>query len=216
MCYRDDDTPRLIVSYLTLRRALGIFGILLPALVVFGALVLDSSRLLSSVSAYYGTSMRDVLVGFEFAMGWFLFSYRGYDRRDDIIGDLACVFFLGTAVFPTTSANETIQIVHAVCAAGAFLMLATFSLCLFTKTRKDREPTDEKKDRNKIYVGCGVIMLVCIALVAVNHFFFKDSGLSRFQPVFWLETIAMLAFGVSWITKGEWLRKDAAGPNNAE
>ena len=208
MWYKNDDTPRLIVSYLTLRRALGIFGVSLPALVFVGALLLDSSRLLSSVSAYYGTSMRDVLVGFEFAMGWFLFSYRGYDRRDDIVGDLACFFFLGVALFPTTSDNEAIRIVHAVCAAGAFLMLATFSLFLFTKTHEDREPTDEKKDRNKIYVACGVIMLVCIALVAVNHLFFKDTSLSRIQPVFWLETIAMFAFGMSWITKGNWLRRD--------
>lgn len=213
MWYRNDDVPRLIVSFLTLRRVLGILGVLLPALVVAGAFVLDArTELLSSVSAYYATSMRDVLVGFEVAMGLFLFSYRGYERQDDIVGDLACLFFLGVAFFPTTSDNEMIRIVHAVSAAGLFLMLSYFSLFLFTKTEEGGTPTPEKKDRNKIYVTCGIIMLVSIALVAVNHLFLKDTGLSSIQPVFWLETVALLAFGVSWITKGEWLRKDSRRP----
>ena len=210
--YKNDDIPRLMVSYLTHRRVLGIFGISLPALVVVGAFVLDSrTELLSSVSAYYDTSMRDVLVGFEFAMAWFLFSYRGYERKDDIAGDLACLFFLGAALFPTTSDNEVTRTVHAVAAAGLFLALSYFSLRLFTKTTPGGTPTPEKRDRNKIYVACGIIMLACIALIAVNHVFFKDTPISRLKPVFWLETVAMLAFGVSWITKGEWLRKDPDG-----
>jgi hypothetical protein len=38
-----------------------------------------------------------------------------------------------------------------------------------------------------------------------------DKGLfplTAFNPVFWLETIAILAFGVSWLTKGEAILKD--------
>ncbi len=72
-------------------------------------------------------------------------------------------------------------------------------------------PTPQKRDRNKIYVVCGVIMLACIALIAVYHVFLEDTGISSIKPVFLLETLALWAFGFSWITKGEWLRKDPTG-----
>lgn len=210
--HKNDDFPRPLVSHLTLRRAVGVFGLLLPVLVVVGAFFLDSlTEILASVSHYYGTSMRDVLVGFEFTMGWFLFAYRGYERQDDIVGDLACLFFLGAALFATTSDNETIRIVHAVCAAGLFLSLAYFSLFLFTKTTPGGTPTPQKIERNKIYVACGIVMLACILLSGLYLLFFQDTGLSRIKPVFWLEALAMWSFGLSWITKGEWLRKDPEG-----
>ena len=48
------------------------------------------TELQRSISEYYVTAMRDVLVGVLFAIAWFLFSYRGYESKDDIAGDLAC------------------------------------------------------------------------------------------------------------------------------
>ena len=135
-----------MVSYLTLRRVLGILGVLLPPLVVVGCFVLGScTEILDSVSAYYGTEMRDVFVSVQFALAWFLFSYRGYERKDDIAGDLACLFFLGVALFPTTSENDLTRIVHSVSAAGLFLTLSYFSLFLFTKTTPGGTPTPEKR-----------------------------------------------------------------------
>lgn len=41
------------------------------------------------------TGMRDVFVGALCAIAVFLRSYRGYDRRDHIAGNLACVFAAG-------------------------------------------------------------------------------------------------------------------------
>jgi len=32
--------------------------------------------------------------------------------------------------------------------------------------------------------------------------------LERYAPIFWLEGIAVIAFGVSWLTKGEAILKD--------
>ena len=49
-----------------------------------------------SISAYYGLATgvsvfdaRDILVGSLFAMGFFLFAYKGYEPTDDHLGDLA-------------------------------------------------------------------------------------------------------------------------------
>ena len=29
-----------------------------------------------------------------------------------------------------------------------------------------------------------------------------------YDPIYWLESIAILTFGLSWIVKGEWILKD--------
>ena len=209
---KNGDGKRVFVSYLTLRRAVGILGVLLPVLLAVGCLVLGSCTALEqSISAYYGTAMRDILVGILFVIGWFLFSYRGYERKDDAAGDLACFFALGVALFPTTSGSNAIRTVHFLCATALFLVLAYFSLCLFTKTRKGVPPTPEKKIRNRIYVVCGVIMLACIASVALYHALLTETPIAAIKPVFWLESLALWAFGWSWFVKGKTLWMDAGG-----
>ncbi len=208
---KDGNGKRIFVSYLTLRRVVGILGVLLPVLLAVGCFVLGScTELQSSISAYYGTEMRDVLVGVLFVIGWFLFSYKGYERKDDIAGTLACFFALGVALFPTTSDSKAIRIVHFVSAAGLFLVLAYFSLFLFTQTKKGVPPTPEKETRNGIYVACGVIMLACIASVALYYAFLQEAPVAAIKPVFWLEFLALWAFGWSWFVKGETLWRDTS------
>lgn len=203
------DGKRIFVSYLTLRRVVGILGALLPVLLAVGCFVLGScAELQSSISAYCGTEMRDVFVGVLFVIGWFLFSYRGYERKDDIAGDLACFFALGVALFPSTSDSKAIRTVHFISAAALFLVLAYFSLFLFTKTKKGVPPTPKKKTRNRIYVACGVIMLACIASVALYYAFLQDAPVAAIKPAFWLESLALWAFGWSWFVKGETLWRD--------
>ncbi len=210
--YENDDLPRVFASYLTLRRMVGILGVLLPVLLAVGCFVLGScTELRDSISDYYDTRMRDVFVGVLFVIGWFLFSYRGYERKDDVAGDLGCLFVLGVALFPTTSENELIRTVHFASAAAFFLVLSYFSLFLFTKTKQGGTHTPEKRTRNKIYVVCGMIMLACIALIALYYTLLEDTGIGRIKPVLLLESVALWAFGVSWLIKGETLWKDATG-----
>jgi hypothetical protein len=206
--YKKNGSSRLIVSFLTLRRTVGVLGVLLPWLLVLVCHLLGTpAGIEDSISAYYGTAARDVLVGVLFVIALFLFAYRGYEPRDDIAGDLACIFALGVALFPATSQSAAIRSVHFVCSALMFLILAYFSIFLFTKTGKDDNPTPRKKTRNKVYVVCGVIMLLCIALVPVSYALVKEpTGATK--PVFWLEALALTAFGVSWFVKGETLLKD--------
>ncbi len=149
--------------------------------------------------------------GVLFVIGWFLFSYRGYERKDDVAGDLGCLFVLGVALFPTTSESELIRTVHFASAAAFFLVLSYFSLFLFTKTKQGGTPTPQKRTRNKLYVVCGMIMLACIALIALYYTLLEDTGIGSIKPVFWLESLALWAFGVSWLIKGETLWKDARG-----
>ena len=206
----------LVISYLTLRKAIGLLGIALPFIISIGALLLFQTGLQDSISNYYYTCMRNVLVGILCAIGVFLLSYKGYERKDDIAGDLACAFAVGVALFPTrppdsaSSLAETIGTFHFIFAASFFLTLSYFSLFLFTKTNPEGVPSRRKLQRNKVYRVCGFTMVLCLLLILIEGRLpnaLKES-LKAYHPVFWLESIAVVAFGISWLTKGEAILKD--------
>ena len=160
--------------------------------------------------------MGDVFVGTLCVIGFFLLSYKGYERADDIAGDLGCVFAVGVALFPTAPAGSVtggarvISCIHAGFASLFFLTLIYFSLFLFTKTDKSRPATRAKVKRNRVYRACGYTMSLCILLIAVYSLLPDGvaSAVSACHPVFWLEAVAVAAFGISWLTKGEAILKD--------
>lgn len=201
-----------IISYMGLRQAVGLLAIALPLVLVLGKFLLDGPGMEDSISAYYYTSMRDVMVGTLCAIAIFLLSYRGYDRRDDIAGDLACVFALGIALFPTapqgsaSNAQVLAGHVHSVCAGAFFLTLAYFSYCLFTKG--DNVSTRRRVWRARIYRTCGVTILLCAIGLGLVKLLPDGSPVHSYSPVFWIEAIGIWAFGWSWFTKGEGILAD--------
>lgn len=204
----------LVLSYLDLRTAVGIIGVALPLVLALGKLLLQGPGIQDSISSYYYTVMRNVFVGSLCAIGVFLMSCRGYDWKDEFAGNLACVFAIGVALFPTTpymgatSREEFIGKLHLSFAALLFLTFAYFSLKLFTKTAPDKTPTRQKLQRNIVYRVCGYTILACILLIAVVALTSVRYLFGRLTPVFWLESVAIVAFGVSWLTKGETILKD--------
>lgn len=198
-----------LVSYLTLRRVVGVLGVTMPIVVAaWGCLLDDPHRLLDTISDYYRFRTRDAFVGVLFTIAWFLFTYRGYDARDDVAGDVACVFALGVALFPDSGTGVD-RAIHYLSATGLFLVLAYFSLALFTRTGGN--PTPRKVVRNRVYRSCGLVMLACIALMGAYQLAGRPAWLAGMKPVFWLETFALWAFGFSWFVKGETLWRDASG-----
>ena len=221
------DDSQFVVSYLTLRRAVGFMGFLLPVILPLGVFLLHFLSLGTEDDVLqesedhetreHGTVMVGVFVGVLFSIGVFLYSYVGYppepDKKayelsDNFAGNLACLFFLGVALFPTTHEVGWIRAVHSWSAAGLFLTLAYFSLVLFTKD--DGDPTPRKLTRNKYYTTFGLIMLACIALIAIykNTPLENNTDIAKIEPVFWLESIALWAFSFSWAIKGNTLFKD--------
>jgi len=81
---------------------------------------------------------------------------------------------------------------------------------LFLFTKSGDRITPRKRTRNGIYKVCGAIMLACIALIGLYYWWLDDTLLSALKPVFWLESIALWAFGISWFVKGETLLRDHA------
>lgn len=215
---------KLVLSYLALRSAVGFLGISFPFVLVLGAMLFGAcSGFQNSISDYHNTSMRDVFVGILSAIALFLFAYSGYNRLDFWMAKAAGTFAFMIAIFPdaldlnnscTIIPNQNIPswmaTVHFISAACFFLVLAYFSIVLFTKTdpEKKDKPTPEKIKRNIWYKGCGYAMLLCIVLIFL---YFKVPSLNQNLPhytVLVLESIALWAFGISWVIKGETFLKD--------
>ena len=198
----------LTYSYLSLRNAIGWIGILLPFVLMGGMfLFFDGKIIQKTISQYYHTGMRDVFVGSICAIALFLFFYKGYNKWENRVATLAGFIAIGIAWSPTTLTGQLDLAgkIHLICASVFFIILAGFSIFFFTMGKLN--PTRRKLKRNIIYVACGVVMIVClVSIVIFFNFFLSDNPDSNF--VFWAETVALNAFGVSWITKGGTLYPD--------
>jgi len=200
-----------VISYLTLRKTLGILGVLLPVILLTGSYVFGGyQEVQKSISAYYYTNMGNVLVGVLFTYGLFLFAYKGYGKIDNLAGNFGCVFALGVALFPCLNDNPIIRQLHLVSASLLFLVLAFFSIFLFTKSKHKKPLPAKKKIRNRWYHACGYTILGSMLLMGIYFIFLEEStpSLTKLKPIFWLESLALWAFGLSWIIKGKVLLKD--------
>jgi hypothetical protein len=203
-----------LISYLTLRKFIGLIGILLPfALVIINMLLVRKAVMQGSMSGYYYTDVRGVLVGSLCAIGVFLFAYRGYGGWDDALTDAAGLFAIGVALFPTAPVNPSarardIGYVHLTCAGLLFAVLAVIALWQFTKTEPGTERTAQKKSRDLVYRICGIVIAVCLVLVPIESLVI-GAPIQRFRPLFWLEAVAVVAFGVAWLVKGQAVLKDS-------
>ncbi|MDO8998427.1 MAG: hypothetical protein Q7W45_01585 [Bacteroidota bacterium] len=211
------------LSYLALRKIVGFLGITFPIILILGAIAFGACKgVQASISDYHNTSMRDVFTGILCAMSLFLFAYAGYDKLDFWMAKLCGILGFMVAIFPdglddnecTIYVNQIIppwmEKVHLYSAGAFFLVLAYFSIFLFTKSNKaTAAQTAQKKKRNLIYKICGYIMVVCIVILLL---YFQIPGLKekfeKYSPVLFLEIIALWAFGFSWLVKGETILKD--------
>ena len=93
---------------------------------------------------------------------------------------------------------EIVTGVHYTAAAVMFVVLAFF--CgQFYRRAMDKGP-GRARTRAGVYAICGAIIVLSIALMALNgalHFKFSEVH-PRF--VFWCEAAGLIAFGVSWLT----------------
>lgn len=195
-----------VISYYGLRILIGATGILLPLLLIIGNLIANNTlRIEFSVSDYYDNGTAgDILVGILFVLGFFLMTYKGYDKTDSRAANWGCVFSLGVALCPTTSPNNVIHILHFVFAVLLFSVFIFFSIYLFRKSDKHKGANKQKDMRNRVYFTCGIIMILCIAGITLSMLVFEPASI-KYHLVFWFESIALIAFGISWITKAEFL-----------
>jgi hypothetical protein len=205
-------------SYRYLRLAIGGLAFFFPIVLFLGTYLFFFAHLETdwhlrpSISDFHQSAhLRDVFVGILVAIGVFLIAYLGPEKNqkrlsgDDLWSTVAGVCMILIALVPTTLWAW----VHYLSAAVCFGTLAYFCLCLFTKTdttthatKKDKRILKAKERRNAFYRSCGYIIIACIVLIGVYKIWFEKSSLSQCCPVFWLESICVWAFSLSWLIKG--------------
>lgn len=203
--------PR-IISYMTLRQAVGYLGILLPFVLAAGDWLIFRGGLQQSVSNYYYTGMRGVLVGGLCVIGAFLLAYHGYDRWDGLFTNAAGIGAVGVALFPTPPNNPSTRATivgyfHFAFGTVMFVSLIVIALWLFRKTGPDGGRTRMKQLRDRVYLVCGIVMLVALSFAGIASLPFA-TALNPINPVFWGEATAIVAFGVSWLVKGQAILRD--------
>ena len=196
------------ISYVNLRKFIGWLALSLPFVLPAGYVIFFSRHgFPGSISGYYYTGMRNYLVGALCVLGVLLVGYYAYnDKLDFWITNFAGLFAVGVAFFPTEPAGATphqrdIGHIHFAVAALLFTMLAVMAL-RFTKTNPDGTRTPQKARRNTIYRICAGLIAASMLVAFVANFL--PAAIKQSVPsLFWFEAIAVVAFSVSWLVKGE-------------
>lgn len=197
------------------RQVIGYLGLAMPFLLVLVVRLRPNAAADrwsgTSISAYYWTGAVSLFVGILAALSVYLLTYQGYanesQKWDRLAAVIAGVSAAVVALFPTSPPlgisvltwwSPWIGKMHAIAAIALFSMFAVFSLWLFRKTTPGEPPTADKKQRNAIYLICGIIIVASMAWALV-------AGLSD-QSIFWPESFALVSFAFSWLTKGRAVR----------
>lgn len=224
----------LVWSYKTLRNFIGFCGILLPLILwLFTGQCGNGYSIEPSISDYYYTCGGEILVMVLAVMGSFLITYNGYGVWTEVLlYKVAGLCALGIAFFPTAANSANGDSVHSIVAdvPGKFditelhlvvattFFVCTAIICFFFFTRDAnyglKQPTHtisaNKHWRNRIYYFCGAMIVLSLVILFI-HFscptcFGNPSKDAPFVAIW--ETVALEAFGLAWLTKGETLFPD--------
>ena len=107
----------VVATYLLLRKAIGWIGTLLPIVVIVGDAAFSSGPLPNSLSDFYYTPMRNILVGSLCVLGVFLMLYDVSVRFDRWVTNAAGVGALGAC--RRTSCHLALPLIGCGLAEGA-------------------------------------------------------------------------------------------------
>jgi hypothetical protein len=208
-------------SYLAMRTAVGVLGILLPAVFILGEMFFLKSGFLvrGSISAYYHTQMQDVFVAGLGVIGFLLITYMGAHptTRDFWYSLMGGAFLLGVVFFPTWRSvrdgalpcgdptfppgcspveqrlGEALTAhVHQGCAIGFILSLALMSF-LFAR---DERVVHGNRLMQRWQFAFGVLILIAGIWAVFGPTILAVTGL------YVGEVAAVWMFAASWLCKG--------------
>jgi hypothetical protein len=212
-------------SFLALRTFIGVLGVALPVLVVFGDRLLFHGRPYGqhwprgSVSVYYYSGLREVFVGTIAATGVFFIAYRVWERnRENLLSWAAGLAACAIALFPTKPPGPVgddpalvlsplqnkfgvtpITTIHYV-ASAAFLVALAWISWQFGRREGDRKERLGMKRSPEFWRlfhrGCAAAMGLALLWVVVGSF----AHVARATLIG--EWVCAIAFGASWFWKG--------------
>jgi hypothetical protein len=191
-------TPsRQEIDHRTIKLIVGVVAISLAALT---SLFAENTLTSISASYYEGGWSQSIFIGFLFAIAAFLLAYNGRSRNEMVLSKVASMAALGVALFPCGCDIHAalVPYVHDAAAATMFLILAYFCYEFFRRARVKRHA--QANARAAIYGCCGIAILLSI-LVLASDYVFRGVLKDQFPRLtFYGESVALVAFGISWLT----------------
>jgi hypothetical protein len=209
-----------------LRAAIGFMGLALPLL-----LFLLDSRFFQeapsprgSLSAYYYSGTRDLFVGALCITGAFLMTYKVVERNlDNTASILAGFAALVVAVFPTgrpsdeiglsplqsALTEEWVERIHFLAAAVFILALGVVSVTFGIREGRRKDTADMRMSPRfwrSFHYACAGAIAAAVAFIVLSELVTGPRNSLLIG-----ETVAIWAFGASWLAKGLEL-KVLAGP----
>lgn len=206
-----------LIHYLWVRRSIGIMGILFPFVLVFGNnLLCSDNHWLESISAYFHTKMQTFFVGVLSVIGILLYTYRGPKGEDSALANWASLFAFGVAFFPTqlpqiksacfAGLDYDLYYLHLASTIGLFSCFAYFANVVFNKPDEHGFVSEDRKMQMPWFKTSGYIIIACMLGIALGWVLTSIFKISiPFPLTFILEWIALVAFGITWVIKGDWI-----------
>lgn len=212
---RSDPAVLFARSYLLIRTAVGVLGLLFPLLLVgVDAVFLDGSvTARDSLSAYYHSGARDLFVGVLCITGGLLVTYLATLPRtwDFWLSVVAGTGAFGVAFLPTPRPDgysgpptpvqarwgeTTVGALHFT-SAGIFI-LAMAALCFVFAQRDARYGAP--RARVRLHRTCGALIVAAVGWALLG--FIVDLDIGWLTSLYLAEVVSVWSFGVSWLVKG--------------
>lgn len=214
-------------TYFFLRISLGAIAVVLPLVLWLGGKYALGIPPQTSISAYYHTDMRDLMVGGLFAIGLALFIYKGFSFAEDWLLNAAGVLIIGVAYFPmdpstqyqcfpiclppclanaslldhTSDALITIGL-HGYCAVAFFLAIGSACIFCSSHTLPLIENLQVRRAFSVAYKAIGVAMVILPLTAAALLRLSPNSGSTcADRTVFWIEASGVWVFAAFWLLK---------------
>jgi len=190
-----------VFDYKALRLLVGIIALALPYVVI-----VFSTEKLASISASYYSEARDYFIGMLFIVSAFLWAYNGHTVLQKTASKVASLAACLVALCPTSCNQcngDASSAIHTIAAAVLFSILAYF--CFGPFYQKVRNGSGKKKRRAVIYLLCGWAIVLAMLVALVAKIALTDVRVNELRVIYWVELVALNAFGIGWITAGKYL-----------
>lgn len=178
-------------------------------------------NLKSSISHFYYTAAGPLFTGILITLAIFLFCYQGHPKKktdklawltDGLLSKFAAICALFIVILPTGSNKRITDNIHIFVssdAAGtghlifAALFFVTMSVFCIVNFRRDGEKPLRKDAEGKIYMLCGIGILLVLITLLINMLMEDPNQPAAGSFVFWMETLMLFLFGLAWLVKGK-------------
>lgn len=223
---QDHIDKAIIENYRKLRTRMGALTAAFPVVVVLIGW-LWGIRLQPSLSDYYfaetpAKGMADLypvrlwFCGLLFAVGVFLYRYKGFSKNEDRWLSLTGAFTLGVAIFPMAISGKTSPFtlasfgfpnvtLHGISAVLAFVCIGVIIFWYSDSTLSQlKQDSAARKWFRRSYFLIGAFMLLAMGSAVVMHFLHTDREHDSW--ILYAEGAGLWAFALYWFVKNSELR----------